>query len=117
LSFWREGSQELSRRRTAKGIVSRLRFGPDDSYKQQAPLQGERRVKFQETQQILDVKGAAEYLQCSKSHLSNILAGKVPNVPPIPHVSAGRRKLIRLEALLEWFKTQETASQKMVPKC
>ena len=43
-------------------------------------------MKFQETNGILNVKGAAEYLRCLKSHLSDILAGKVPNVPPTRHV-------------------------------
>lgn len=74
-------------------------------------------MEYQEQDQILDVKGAADFLHCSKSHVSNILNGKVPNLPPIPHVPAGRKKLIRREALVEWFKTQEAASLKVVPKC
>jgi hypothetical protein len=78
---------------------------------------GNWRVEHQEQHEILDVQGAAEYLHCSKSHVSNILNGKVPNVPPIPHVSAGRKKLIRRAALVEWFKAQEAASLKVMPKC
>ena len=66
---------------------------------------------------MFDVQAAANYLTCSKSHLSNILNGKVANVPPIPHVSAGRKKLIRRAALVEWFKAQEAASLKVTPKC
>jgi hypothetical protein len=34
----------------------------------------------------------------------------VPNLPPIPHVRAGRLRLIRRDALIEWFKAQEAAS-------
>jgi excisionase family DNA binding protein len=64
----------------------------------------------QENKEILDVRGAAKYLNCSASHVSNILNRKVPNLPPIPHVRAGRLRLIRREALIEWFKAQESAS-------
>ena len=82
-------------------------------------LHGERRLHFQEKEQseILDVKGAAKYLHCSPSHVSNILNGKVPNLPPIPHVRAGRLRLIRREALAEWFKAQEAFSVEAVQKC
>ncbi|HXC44366.1 MAG TPA: hypothetical protein VNY51_12695 [Candidatus Dormibacteraeota bacterium] len=34
----------------------------------------------------------------------------------IPHVPAGRKKLIRRAALVEWFKAQEAASLKVTPK-
>ena len=76
-------------------------------------------MNYQEKEQneILDVKGAAKYLHCSSSHISNILNGKVPNLPPIPHVRAGRLRLIRREALAEWFKAQEAASLEVKPKC
>jgi excisionase family DNA binding protein len=62
---------------------------------------------------ILDVKAAAKILGCSVSHVSNILNGKVEGVPPIPHVRAGRLRLIRREALLRWFEDQEQASQEL----
>ena len=70
----------------------------------------------QENKEILDVRGAATYLSCSASHVSNILNGKVPNLPPIPHVRAGRLRLIRRDALIEWFKAQEAASLEAVEK-
>ena len=63
--------------------------------------------------EILNVKGAARILGCSISHVSNILNGKVEGVPPIPHVRAGRLRLIRREALMRWFEQQENASQTM----
>lgn len=59
---------------------------------------------------ILNVREAAAYLHCSASHVSNILNGNIPNVPPIPHVHAGRLRLIRKETLVEWFQKQEAAS-------
>jgi excisionase family DNA binding protein len=65
------------------------------------------------TKEILNVKGAARILGCSISHVSNILNGKVDGVPPIPHVRAGRLRLIRREALMRWFEQQENASQTM----
>ena len=67
----------------------------------------------QVAKEILDVKSAAKILGCSISHISNILNGKVEGVPPIPHVRAGRLRLIRREALMRWFEDQEQASQEV----
>ena len=53
--------------------------------------------------EILDVKGAAQVLGCSVAHVSNMLNGKVAGVPPMPHVRAGRLRLIRRGALMRWF--------------
>jgi excisionase family DNA binding protein len=61
--------------------------------------------------EILDVKGAAQVLGCSAAHVSNMLNGKVDGVPPIPHVRAGRLRLIRREALMRWFEEQEESSK------
>jgi hypothetical protein len=52
---------------------------------------------------ILTINQVAEILQCSKAHVSNALNGKVANVPPLPHFSLGRRKLIRREWLEAWL--------------
>jgi hypothetical protein len=35
--------------------------------------------------EIMDITAAANYLGVSRSHLSHILAGRIPGVPPIPH--------------------------------
>ena len=61
--------------------------------------------------EILDVKGVAQVLGCSAAHVSNMLNGKVDGVPPIPHVRAGRLRLIRREALMRWFEEQEESSK------
>jgi hypothetical protein len=57
--------------------------------------------------EILDIKAAAHYLGVSRSHLSHILAGKVPGIPAIPHVRAGRRALIRRSVIDRWLVEQE----------
>jgi len=57
--------------------------------------------------EIMDIKAAANYLGVSRSHLSHILAGKVPRVPVIPHVRAGRRALIRRAVIDRWLLEQE----------
>ena len=82
-------------------------------YQNKKQIQSENEEQFE----ILDVRGAAELLHCSPSHVSNILNGKIPNLPPIPHVPAGRLRLIRKDALIEWFKAQEAASLETAAKC
>ena len=57
--------------------------------------------------EIMDIKTAANYLGVSRSHLSHILAGKVPGVPVIPHIRAGRRALIRRAVIDRWLSEQE----------
>ena len=57
--------------------------------------------------EIMDIKAAASYLGLSRSHLSHILAGKVPGVPAIPYVRAGRRALIRRAVIDRWLLEQE----------
>ena len=58
-------------------------------------------------QEIMDIKAAANYLGFSRSHLSHILAGKIPGVPAMPHVRAGRRALIRRTVIDRWIVDQE----------
>jgi hypothetical protein len=57
--------------------------------------------------EIMDIRAAANYLGVSRSHLSHILAGKVPGVPAIPHVRAGRRALIRRTVIDQWILERE----------
>lgn len=58
-------------------------------------------------QEILDIKAAADYLGVSRSHFSHMLAGKIPGLPAIPHVRAGRRALIRRAVIDDWLLQQE----------
>jgi len=80
-------------------------------------------VQYQDQKQVQDkdeifgVRETASFLHCSPSHVSNILNGKVANLPPIPHVRAGRKRLIRRESLVQWFKAQEAASLETAAQC
>lgn len=56
---------------------------------------------------ILTLNEAAKLLRCSKAHLSNVLNGKVPTVPPLLCVRIGRRKLVRRDSLLKWVEFLE----------
>jgi len=58
---------------------------------------------------ILTLAEAASFLRCSKSHLSNILNGKVQGIPPLPTVRVGRRVVFRRESLEEWVQEVESA--------
>lgn len=61
--------------------------------------------------QILTLPEVAQFLRCSKAHLSNLLNGRVPGARPLPHLSVGRRKLIRRDSLEHWLRDTETARQ------
>jgi len=58
-------------------------------------------------QQLLTIREAAQLLRCSKAHLSNVLNGKVRNVPPLNSVQIGRRRLISRRSLTSWIAAVE----------
>ncbi len=76
------------------------------------PKQTPRPVPAPESDDILDLAGAAEVLHISPSHMSNLVNGKIKGLPPVPHVKAGRAVRIRRRALMRWFAEQEQASQR-----
>jgi len=53
--------------------------------------------------EVLTLTEAAELLRFSKAHLCHIMQGKVKDLPPLPHISVGRRKLFRRSALMDWL--------------
>ena len=59
---------------------------------------------------LLTLTAVADLLHCSKAHISNVIAGRVPDCPPIPAVRLGRRKLVRREALRAWIEQNEMAA-------
>jgi excisionase family DNA binding protein len=63
----------------------------------------------EQTSTILTVKDVAEILRCSKTHVGNVLSGRVPGVPRLAHVTMGRRKLVRKEWLDRWLETNKVA--------
>lgn len=52
---------------------------------------------------VFTLKHAAEYLQISKAHLSNVINGKVAGVPPLRCAHVGRRILIKRKWADEWL--------------
>jgi hypothetical protein len=58
---------------------------------------------------ILTIQDVAELLRCSKTHVCNVMAGRVPGVPKLTHVALGRRKIVRREWLDQWL--EESKSQ------
>lgn len=61
--------------------------------------------------EILTIRESGEVLRCSKAHVQNLLAGKIPSVPALPYIPMGRRKLIRRESLMRWLKQAEDMTQ------
>jgi excisionase family DNA binding protein len=56
---------------------------------------------------LLTLHEVAGLLHCSKAHVSNVIAGRVPGCAPIPAVHLGRRMLVRRESLLTWIERSE----------
>jgi Helix-turn-helix domain len=64
---------------------------------------------MEQTSTILTVKDIAEILRCSKTHVGNVLNGKVPGIPRMAHLTMGRRKLVRKEWLDRWLEANKVA--------
>ena len=59
---------------------------------------------------LLTLATVAKLLHCSKAHVSNVIAGRVPGCLPIPAVRLWRRKLVRRESLVSWIERNERAA-------
>ena len=59
------------------------------------------------TVRVLTILEAARELRCSKAHVHHLIAGKVPNVRPLPSLWLGRRRLILRASFEQWLKTTE----------
>lgn len=53
--------------------------------------------------QVLTIEDVAQILRCSKTHVSHLINGKVPGLPPLSHLAMGRRKLVRRDWLDAWM--------------
>jgi len=61
--------------------------------------------------EVLTLEEAAQVMRCSKTHLQNVIHGRVANVPALPCVRVGRRLLIRPKALDRWLRAVEAPLQ------
>ena len=60
-------------------------------------------IDTKEQTPVMTLTQAAAYLRVSKAHLSNVINGKVPGVPPVRSFRMGRRILIKREWVDEWM--------------
>jgi excisionase family DNA binding protein len=57
--------------------------------------------------EILTTKEVAAELRCSKSQVYRLLNGAVRDVPKLPHISLGRKKVVRRSAFEDWKRINE----------
>jgi excisionase family DNA binding protein len=60
-----------------------------------------------ESTPVMTLTQAAAYLRVSKAHLSNVINGKVPGVPPVRSFRMGRRILFKREWVDEWMESAD----------
>jgi hypothetical protein len=60
-------------------------------------------LEIHQRSEVLNLKQAAAFIGISKAHLSNVIQGKVPGVPPPQYARIGRRILIKREWANEWL--------------
>ena len=60
-----------------------------------------------ESSEIMTPHEVAQALRVSKSHVHNLINGKVAGSSPLPSIPLGRSRRIRRTALLAWMKQSE----------
>ena len=68
--------------------------------------EGSNRPDAKDRVPVMTLTQAADYLQISRAHLSNLINGKVSGVRPLRCVRLGRRVLIKREWIDEWLETK-----------
>ena len=68
------------------------------------------------TCRVLNLAEAARFVRCSRSHLSNVINGKVRDVPHLPAVRIGRRVLFRRESLEQWLRQIEGDAKEKITR-
>lgn len=58
--------------------------------------------------EILTAKEVAEELRCSRTQVYRLLNGEVKDVPKLPYISLGRKKVIRRSSFEDWKQTNES---------
>jgi excisionase family DNA binding protein len=59
---------------------------------------------------VLTLREVAAILRCSKTHVSNVVNGKVDGVPTLTHVRMGRRIMIRSTWLHDWMEANKVSA-------
>ncbi len=57
--------------------------------------------------EILTATEVAAELRCSKAQVYRLLNGEVKDVPKLPYISLGRKKLVRRSTLEDWKRVNE----------
>jgi excisionase family DNA binding protein len=59
--------------------------------------------------EILTPSEVAADLRCSKAQVYRLLNGEVKDVPKLPYISLGRKKLVRRSTLEDWKRVNESS--------
>ncbi len=65
-------------------------------------------VECRPTNEILTAKEVAQELRCSRTQVYRLLNGAVKDVPKLPYISLGRKKVIRRSSFEDWKQTNES---------
>ena len=57
--------------------------------------------------EILTAKEVADELRCSRAQVYRLLNGSIKNVPKLPYISLGRKRVVRRSALEDWKRRNE----------
>ena len=63
--------------------------------------------------ELLTLLEVAAILRVSKTHVCNLINGRVASVPRLPAIVMGRRKLVRRSTLEEWVRAVEEGRDKL----
>jgi excisionase family DNA binding protein len=63
--------------------------------------------RLENTLDSVTVKEVAGILRCSKTHALNVIEGRVRGLPKLPHLTFGRRKVVRKEWLAAWMEEKD----------
>jgi hypothetical protein len=61
-----------------------------------------------ETEGLLTIHEMAGVLRCSRTHVANLLRGKVAGAIPLVHLTIGRRKVVRRVTFESWVRATES---------
>ena len=65
--------------------------------------------------EILTISEVAAELRCSKTHVCNLINGKLGGVPRLPAIAMGRRKVVRRSTLERWLRAAEEGCDMLPP--